>query len=319
MNQPTPVQCSICSNNIPASPLPPARSRGRATAFQRSQLGSSAASAGAEGSTGGRARQASKTAAGMISESPTSRPTGCAPNASAAPIPITEQSEAQREQARPAAAALDLPPEQELRRPAQAAEVDGLEQRAEPEAEREGGRRQPPAGGDRARAERQVRALDRIDRSTASSLAGSARRRLPSCRPSKRRTTKAVNPSAMPSSSSQGELPKRESRPVSDPGADQEREHRLERTLVGGSFATRGQPLLVAPVRHGRPSRNAARILANGRASLNARGPPGAGPARPPRGSPRYLGGGGRARRSRTRTGTAPGRRRPRAWRRRRA
>jgi len=60
-------------------------------AFQRSQASSSLASAGASGSTAGRARQASITAAGITSESPISRPAGSAPNQSAEPMPITSR------------------------------------------------------------------------------------------------------------------------------------------------------------------------------------------------------------------------------------
>src|SRR5262245_39206642 len=70
------------------SPASSSASRSRARhGSQRSHSGSSGASPGAPATTGGRWRHASMIAAGRISESPTTRPTGCAPKASALAIP----------------------------------------------------------------------------------------------------------------------------------------------------------------------------------------------------------------------------------------
>ena len=139
-------------------------SRSRAShGFQRSQVGSSGSSAGALcGSTAGRVRQASMTAAGMMSERPIRRPTGSAPKCSAAPIPIASRLKRRAKTPVQPPPPADLAPEQELRRAAQAAEVEGLEQRPDGEAHREGGR------GERERGRHGARRKHRFMRSIGS-------------------------------------------------------------------------------------------------------------------------------------------------------
>ena len=76
--------CSSCVEDHASSSSRSARARARATGSSAPSSGSSGASAGAFGSIAGRAAPRGEHAAGMISERPITRPTGCAPSASAA-------------------------------------------------------------------------------------------------------------------------------------------------------------------------------------------------------------------------------------------
>ena len=265
-------------------------SRSRASqGFQRSQLGSSAASAGAVGSTAGRAAPGLDHRGRHDQREPDHQPDRMRAERERRADPDREQTETQRQTPPPAAAAAGSRPRTRTA-PSGAARGSSRLRASAPkrEAQREGRRRDRERGCDArrrrarsscARSGSMLQACPHRPPGFVSAGGAPAFSRRPNC---KRRSTKDANPSAKPRSAARATC--RNGRPPSSRSPrDQDREDRFERALIGEAcrafaLAPSLGPLAVSVLRSNPTPRPAGSRLAAPATEMTARmlanGPP---------------------------------------------